>query len=129
MDSPHLPAMVLPKYMDAWIAGSPERIADLLTEDGVVIECYGPVYRGRERVLQWAETWLCNGGVVHSWDIISSFATNGREATEWVFDFTWQDRRRSFEGATIAEIQDGKIASLREYRTTGELYDWTGTWD
>ncbi|GFZ91513.1 nuclear transport factor 2 family protein [Nesterenkonia alkaliphila] len=119
---------VLEAYMNAWVAGNPQQIADLVSVDCVITECYGPVYRGRERVFQWADQWFSERGMVHSWQISSSFTAPGREVAEWVFDFTWQGRRRSFEGASIATVDGGLITSLREYRTTGELYDWTGTW-
>ncbi len=118
----------LENYIDAWVAGDPDRIASAVTEDCEIIECYGPVYRGRDRVHQWAAAWFGAGGVVHRWKITDSFRAGEHEAAQWVFDFTWRGRRRSFDGSTITTSYDGRIHTLREYRTTAELYEWTGEW-
>jgi hypothetical protein len=118
----------LERYVAAWIAHDPEQIADAVTEDCTVTECYGPVYHGRSRVRQWADTWFRAGGVVHRWTITDHFAADGREAAQWVFECTWQDSRDSFEGCTIAAASGDCIDSLREYQTTAPLYDWKGTW-
>lgn len=118
----------LTKYMAAWVDGDPERIAALVTEDCVVTECYGPVYRGRPRVQQWAEAWFSAGGIVHSWVCSDRFEHADREVAQWVFECTWDGGRGTFEGATIALTDGGLIAELREYETSAPLYDWAGTW-
>lgn len=119
----------LDEYFAAWVANDPDRIAAAVTPDCVIIESYGPVYRGQDRVRQWAGTWFAAGGIVHSWRTTHQFSTGDRVAAEWVFECTWQGNRTSFDGATIALVADGLIANLREYQTTAELYDWTGTWE
>lgn len=44
----------------------------------------------------------------------------------------WREPRLTsdqvLEGATIAEVEEGRIVELREYETSAPLYDWTGTW-
>ncbi|GAB3758268.1 nuclear transport factor 2 family protein [Microlunatus parietis] len=119
---------VLAEYMDAWIAADVERIAAAVTEDCVIIECYGPVYRGRELVRHWAEAWFGAGGVVHRWDAGDHFSAEDREVAQWTFECTWAGERSVFDGATVARVKDGLIAELREYQTTAPLYDWRGTW-
>jgi ketosteroid isomerase-like protein len=118
----------LTEYIDAWIAGDVERIAHAVAEDCVVTECYGPVYRGRGRVRQWARTWFEAGGVVHRWDVADRFVSGDREVAEWTFECTWQGERGVFDGATMARSAAGAILDLREYQTTAPLYDWRGVW-
>ncbi|MBO0813127.1 MAG: nuclear transport factor 2 family protein [Microlunatus sp.] len=118
----------LQRYIDAWVGNDAAAIADAVFEDCVIIECYGPVYRGRGRVRQWAQAWFDAGGVVHSWAVTDHFATGDREAAQWRFECTWQGTRDAFEGSTIATVRGDLIASLREYRTTAALYEWSGTW-
>ncbi|BBY25645.1 nuclear transport factor 2 family protein [Mycobacterium stomatepiae] len=119
---------VLAEYMDAWVAADPLRIVATVTDDCVITECYGPIYRGRNRVRDWAETWFETGGQVHSWRVTDVFSTDNDVAAQWVFDYTWNNKRRRFEGATIARLANGLIAELREYETSAELYEWTGSW-
>lgn len=120
--------LVLTRYIGAWAANDVEEIAASVAESCVIAECYGPVYRGRERVRQWATAWFAAGGIVHTWTITDHFEAGDRESAQWIFEFSWGGTRSSFEGCTISTSTDGRIASLREYQTTAELYDWTGTW-
>ena len=118
----------LERYIDAWVKNDTTAITDAVVDDCVITECYGPVYRGRDRVRQWAEAWFGAGGVVHAWTITDRFGSADREAAQWRFDCTWQGHRDAFEGSTVATTRDGLITSLREYQTTASLYDWTGRW-
>lgn len=114
--------------MEAWVAGEPNRIAGLVTENCEITECYGPVYRSRDWVHQWATAWLGRGGVVHRWDLTDHFQAGERESGQWTFDFTWNGRRRSFDGASIVTTRGGRLHTLREYRRTAEPYEWSGQW-
>jgi ketosteroid isomerase-like protein len=118
----------LSDYIDAWSSNDAERIVATVTPDAVVTESYGPVYRGQERIREWAETWLGRGDRVRSWVITNELTTGDTIVAEWRFDYREQDEDRSFEGSTIATVRDGKIAALREYATTADLYTWDGDW-
>lgn len=118
----------LTNYMEAWVANDADLIAGAVTENCVVTECYGPVYRGRDRVSQWAREWFAAGGIVHRWEITDHFVSEDREAVQWRFECTWDGKRSEFEGATIARVSEGLILELREYETSAPLYDWQGTW-
>ena len=118
----------LTDYIDAWLAADPERIAALVAEDGVVSECYGPVYVGRAWVLRWAREWFAAGGVVHGWDVVDHIVCGDREVARWTFECTWAGERSSFDGATVARVADGLIVDLLEFLTTAEPYEWRGTW-
>ncbi|MFC7622132.1 nuclear transport factor 2 family protein [Microlunatus sp. GCM10028923] len=118
----------LDAYVDAWIAADVDGIAAVAAEDCVITECYGPVYRGRDWVRRWAETWFGAGGIVHRWDVNDRFGTADREVAEWTFECTWAGERAVFDGASVARVSGGLIVELREYQTTAPLYDWQGTW-
>jgi hypothetical protein len=118
----------LTRYIEAWVANDVDKIAESVAESCVIAECYGPVYRGRERVREWATAWFAAGGIVHTWTVTDRFEADGRESAQWAFECTWRGIRSSFEGCTISSSTDGRIESLREYQSTAALYDWTGTW-
>lgn len=99
-----------------------------LTDDCTVIECYGPIYNGRERVEQWMNAWFAADGTVDSWIITSMTQSGNVQIAEWTFTCTLFGRQRTFDGITIAHIEANLIHSLREYATTAPLYEWTGTW-
>lgn len=119
---------VLTGYFEAWVANDPDKIAECVSESCVITECDGPVYRGRERVREWAETWFAAGGIIHAWTVTDHFEAGNRESAQWVFECTWEGTRSSFEGSTVCTSANGLVESLREYQSTAELYDWTGTW-
>jgi ketosteroid isomerase-like protein len=118
----------LTEYIRAWVANDVDRIAAVVTEECVITECYGPVYRGRDWVRRWAEAWFGAGGIVHRWDFTDHIVTRDREIAEWTFECTWGGDRSTFDGATVARVGDDLIAELREYQTSAPLYDWHGTW-
>lgn len=115
-------------YIEAWVANDPERIAGSVAEDCTVTECYGPVYRGRARVQQWALAWFTAGGIVHRWEVTDHFILDDREAVQWVFECTWDGNKSTFEGASISRVRNGQVLELREYQTTAPLYEWDGAW-
>lgn len=118
----------LTHYINAWRRHDVVGVLETLTDDCVIIECYGPVYRGKQRVEQWIRAWLGAGGSVDNWQITSQAATSDALIAEWLFSCTWHGKAATFEGASIARLNGEKIAYLREYATTAPLYDWMGTW-
>ena len=52
----------LTEYIDAWIANDADRVAAAVAEDCIITECYGPVYRGRDCALRWAQAWSPRAG-------------------------------------------------------------------
>ena len=115
-------------YIDAWRRHDAAAVLATLADDCTVIESHGPVYRGKERVAQWMDTWFSAGGSVDSWEITDEAATAEALVAEWHFECTWKGERGAFDGSTVARLQQGQITYLREYATTASLYDWTGTW-
>jgi ketosteroid isomerase-like protein len=118
----------LQAYVDGWRRHDIPAVLDTLTDDCVVIESYGPVYRGTARVEQWMEAWFGAGGTVDGWEITSSAAAGDVLVAEWHFECTWKGSPGAFDGSTVARLDQGRIVYLREYATTAPLYDWTGAW-
>lgn len=120
---------IIESYVGGWRDGDRARILGTLDEGCVVIESYGPVYRGVARVGQWIEAWFGEGNTVDGWEVTSLFVGGSRAAFEWRFECTYHGERAAFEGASVVEFSGGKkIARLREYRTTGDPYEWEGEW-
>ena len=119
---------LLEQYIAGWRAHDVTAILATLAPDCVVIESFGPVYRGHDWVALWISTWLAEDGQVIDWTVHHLAASTESETAEWTFHYTWRGEEKSFDGATIAKLQDGKLSYLREYATTAALYDWRGAW-
>lgn len=118
----------LTDYIEAWKTNETERIVATVTDDVVITESFGPVYYGRERVREWCEKWNADGSRVLDWVITNEFDAGDRIVAEWRFAYRQAGEERTFLGATIATARDGKIAELREYAITHDLYTWQGEW-
>lgn len=112
-------------YVDGWRANDLTRILDTLTEDCLIIESHGPTYRGREHVRLWVTTWFAAGQTIDRWDVTSVVVGEDRAAFEWTFMCSGGWGTASFDGATVVRFEQGRIASLREYRCTESPYLWT----
>jgi ketosteroid isomerase-like protein len=116
------------QYVEGWREGDRAKILETIASGCIVIEAHGPTYRGKDRIARWIETWFDAGGKVERWDITSLEAVGEAGAFEWSFSCAWLGERYDFEGASVVKLEDGKIASIREYVTTAPLYDWDGRW-
>ncbi len=117
---------LLEQYIVGWRAHDVDAILATLTPDCVVIESFGPIYRGHDWVAKWVSTWLDEDGRVIDWTIRDVRSSVEDETAEWTFRYTWRGNEKSFDGATFAKLRDGKLSYLREYATTATLYDWRG---
>lgn len=118
----------LTEYIEAWKSNDTERILATVTPDVVIAESFGPIYHGRDRVREWCEKWNVQGSRVRDWIVTNEVAVGDTLVAEWRFDYHQDGRDRSFLGATIATVRDGRIAELREYAITADLYTWEGEW-
>ena len=115
-------------YVEGWKAGNRATILSTLATNCVITECYGPVYRGIERVAQWIDAWFAPGNTIETWDVTSLILADAGAAAEWRFSCTYNGTRASFDGCSIVRVAQGKITYLREYQTSAPLYDWEGQW-
>lgn len=86
------------------------------------------MYYGRERVREWCEKWNEEGSRVLDWTITNEARAGDLLVAEWRFEYHQNGEDRRLLGATIATERDGKIAQLREYAVTDDLYTWEGEW-
>lgn len=112
-------------YISGWLKNDRDKILASLTDDCVIIESQGPVYRGKDIITQWIDDWFLRGGKVEKWDITNYYKIdNQTSAFEWVFDCIYENSRHSIEGISLVKFQGDKIKCLREYRTVKPLFDW-----
>jgi len=120
------PNQLIVTYVEGWKSGDREQILSTLDPACVIIESYGPIYRGKAMISRWIDSWLAPGNIVNRWDVTSLYITNEACFFEWSFECTYAGDRSSFEGASIAQLNKGKIVFLREYAMTTPRYEWQG---
>lgn len=109
---------VVQRYVDGWKKGDESEILDTLTEDCIIMESHGPVYRGKEIVKKWIEEWHGHGNAVEKWKITSFRTCEDLIVFEWVFAYKGKEIRECFQGVSLVKIKDNKIWEIREYRAT-----------
>ena len=117
---------LIQSYVQGWRATNRELILSTLDLDCVIIESYGPTYRGRDMIARWIDSWFAPGNIVTRWDITSFFATDEACFFEWTFECRYAGDLDGFEGAPLVRVNQGKILHLREYATTAPRYQWDG---
>jgi hypothetical protein len=120
------PKQLILNYVEGWIAGNREQILSTVDPACVVIESYGPTYRGKEMVGRWIDSWFVPGNIVNRWDVTSFYTVDEACFFEWIFECTYLGELHNFEGASLARLSQGKIISLREYAMTTPRYEWKG---
>ena len=80
-----LPHQLILTYVEGWKSGDREKILSTLDPACVVIESYGPTYRGKEMIGRWIDSWFAPGNIVNRWDITSLFVTDEACFFEWFF--------------------------------------------
>lgn len=119
---------LLEQYIAGWRAHDADAIVATLDPDCVIIESFGPIYRGSAWVKRWIAEWLAEDGRVLDWTIHDLHSSGEREVAQWTFHYTWRGVEKRFDGATIARLRGGRLVTLREYATTETLFDWQGKW-
>ena len=113
-------------YVQGWIAADREQILGTLDPACVIIESYGPTYRGKDMIARWIDSWFAPSNIVTRWDVTSCFATDEICFFEWIFECRYAGDLGGFEGASLARVSHGKIIHLREYAMTAPRYEWEG---
>ena len=104
------------KYYDLWITADRSGIEDLIAEDIVYTESYGPQHHGLTEIIKWFDDWTPKAKVIR-WDITNYFEQDKTCAVEWFFQFEMDGVVRVSDGASIAEFDDhGKIAVMKEFQ-------------
>ena len=90
-------------YCQAWLHRDGAALGGLLSPDIVVVECYGPEYRGLEEVEAWFAGF--RGGV----------------CLKWRFCCRWDGRESCFDGVSLMDFDEGgRISRIEEYSAKAE---------
>ena len=109
-------------YFNAWIDNNVHVLQDILSDDILYSECYGPEYRGLNQVNIWFTDWnKC--GAVRRWDIKQFVHQKNISVVEWYFECIYDNTIDGFDGVSLIEFgDDGKIISIKEFQSKSEHY-------
>ena len=110
------------QYITGWKEGNLSKITDTLSDNCLIIESHGSIYKGIKEVKKWVENWNEIGSKVNNWNITSFYETSEVVVFEWNFSCTVEGNNHNLDGITLTKIENGKIEYLREYRTTKPLH-------
>ncbi|GHO56103.1 hypothetical protein KSB_45780 [Ktedonobacter robiniae] len=108
-------------YVDGWKEHNPAKILSTLHPDCVLIESQGQAIRGAHKIIREVEKRIAGEygpWKINRWDITTLVVANELCFLEWIFE-----AHKSFEGASLVRFKEGKISSVREYRTTQPLWE------
>ena len=112
---------IIESYFQSWIRKDPKVIEGHFSEDVVYVECYGPVYEGKEQCLRWFEDWNAKGDVLE-WSIKAVEEGATKCFVEWFFRCVLEGKEDEFDGVSIIEFENGTITSIREFRSQSDHY-------
>ena len=118
---------LIERYIDGWKRHDVQAVLACVTDDCEIVECYGPIYRGKATVEDWLTKWLKTGRVIQ-WDVTRLWVTDNFESAQWHFCCSVDGTRHEFDGVSVCDLAAGKIRYMREYVTTEPLYEWKGAW-
>lgn len=110
------------QYTTGWKEGNVSKITDTLSDNCVIIESHGPIYKGVREIKAWINDWNKAGSKVNKWNITSFYEVSEIAVFEWNFSCTVEGKNHKLDGITLAKIKNSKIEYLREYRMTKPLY-------
>ena len=116
--------IIAASYMQSWLNQDEALFLGLLAPDVLVVESYGPVYRGRAECAAWFRGW--HGapafGRVTRWELRRSYFDDGRSAVfcNWDFECVYEGKIGGFLGASLYLLRDGLVTELHEYKTERE---------
>ena len=110
------------KYYDLWIAANRAGIEDLLAEDIIYTEAYGPQHHGLSEIIRWFDDWTPKAKVIR-WDITNYIEQGNTCVVEWFFQFETNGEEHVADGASIAEFdRNGKISIMKEFQADHDHY-------
>lgn len=109
-------------YFTAWLNNDVHAFQNILSDNIIYSECYGPEYRGINQVNTWFKDWNQRGSV-RKWDIKQFVHQKNITVVEWYFECIYDDSIAGFDGVSLIEFNDdGKISSIKEFQSKSEHY-------
>jgi len=115
--------VLLDKFIASWLKQDLTAFLDLLSDDIVYSESYGPIYTTKSECEKWFKHWNKDSKVLQ-W-IIKRFVydqINSVIIFEWFFECNYKGTVSGFDGSSFMVIKNTKIASVNEYKTESEHY-------
>ena len=114
------------QYFQSWLQQEISLFLSTLSPNIRIVECYGPVYDGRDETQLWFNDWHTRPekGKVTRWDILKVMYDEQQKlaVVEWDFECIYDGNVGSFFGASSFGFDHTKIASIREYKMEKEHY-------
>jgi uncharacterized protein (TIGR02246 family) len=111
-------------YMRAWTTQDPNLILDIFTPSATYHErVLGEPIRGHAGIRQYWQTKVVNQQANVSAELLSLYLDGTTAIAEWEarFDDLVEGQRKRMREVAILELDDDRIASLREYWTSEPL--------
>jgi len=113
---------IIRRYYDLWITADRLGIEDLIAEDIVYTESYGPQHHGLTEIIKWFDDWTPKAKVIR-WDITNYIEQGNTSVIEWLFQFEMNGETHISDGVSIAEFnRSGKISIMKEFQAEHNHY-------
>jgi N-acetylglutamate synthase-like GNAT family acetyltransferase len=115
--------VILDKFIASWIEQDLIAFLDLLSDDIIYSESYGPIYSNKSECEKWFKYWNKDSKVLQ-W-IVKCFVfdqINSVIIFEWFFECNYKGAVSGFDGSSFMVIKDNKISSVNEYKTESAHY-------
>lgn len=110
------------RYYDLWITANRAGLEELIAEDIIYTESYGPQHHGISEIIRWFDDWNQRARVI-CWDIVNWIEQDNLCIVEWFFRFELEGKEIVSDGASIVEFDThDKIVNMREFQSTHEHY-------
>jgi ketosteroid isomerase-like protein len=112
---------IIKRYFNSWINKDINIIERHFSQNIKYVECYGPEYNGKERIIQWFNDWQKENNVLQ-WNMKRFFNRNNVIIAEWFFECETKTNKHSFDGVSIIEFDGDKITMIKEFQSKSEHY-------
>jgi ketosteroid isomerase-like protein len=101
--------------------------AELFTEDGVYHDVFYGAFAGRAKIAELIDDWFYRTATDFRWDMHSPVSDGQTLYARYTFSYRStlpeaKGARAMFEGVSIMQLQDGKIASYHEVANTAPAF-------
>lgn len=62
---------MIEKYIESWLKQDIKLFSSTLHENVTIMECYGPIYKGKDANVMWFDKWNVKTNIVTDWKILS----------------------------------------------------------
>lgn len=108
------------RYFNMWLSKDGSSLNEIFDRNIIYSECYGPEYRGIEKIVKWFDDWNKRGTVI-KWDIKQFIHQANQTVIEWYFECEFDGEVSGFDGVSIIEFNaDGKIKDIKEFQSKAE---------